>query len=59
MTSHARVLAYIAHDPSARLQDIASAVGITERRAVELDRKGNEVWQFKAEDSRVTRAFRR
>jgi MarR family len=33
LTSHARVLLYIAHDPGARLRDIAAALGITERRA--------------------------
>jgi hypothetical protein len=30
-----------------------------QNRAVEVDRTGKEVWQFKAADSRVTRAFRR
>jgi hypothetical protein len=33
LTNHARVLLYIAHDPSARLRDIAVNLGITERRA--------------------------
>jgi DNA-binding transcriptional regulator LsrR (DeoR family) len=33
LTSHARVLLHIAHDPGARLRDIAAALGITERRA--------------------------
>ena len=32
LTNHARVLVCIAHDPGARLRDIAVAVGITERR---------------------------
>ncbi len=33
LTNHARVLLYIAHDPGARLRDIAAGLGITERRA--------------------------
>jgi DNA-binding IclR family transcriptional regulator len=33
LTNHARVLLYIAHDPGARLRDIASSLGITERSA--------------------------
>lgn len=33
MTNHARVLLCIAHDPGARLRDIAASVGITERSA--------------------------
>jgi hypothetical protein len=33
LTSHARVLLCIAHDPGARLRDIASSLGITERSA--------------------------
>ncbi|MHB1511216.1 MAG: helix-turn-helix transcriptional regulator [Acidimicrobiales bacterium] len=33
LTNHARVLVCIAHDPGARLRDIADAVGITERSA--------------------------
>jgi len=32
-TTHARVLLCIAHDPSARLRDIAATLGVTERRA--------------------------
>jgi hypothetical protein len=31
LTTHARVLAYIARDPGARLRDLAASVGITER----------------------------
>ena len=31
LTSHARVLMCIAHDPGARLRDIAARLGITER----------------------------
>jgi hypothetical protein len=33
LTNHARVLLRIAHDPGARLRDIAAALGITERGA--------------------------
>lgn len=33
LTSHARVLMCIAHDPGARLRDIAACLGITERSA--------------------------
>ena len=33
LTSHARVLLCIAHDPGVRLRDIAARVGITERSA--------------------------
>src|SRR6266480_7098100 len=33
LTNHARILVCIAHDPGARLCDIAATVGITERSA--------------------------
>jgi hypothetical protein len=33
LTSHARVLLCIAHDPGMRLRDIAASVGVTERSA--------------------------
>ena len=33
LTSHARVLLCIAHDPDARLRDIAASLDITERSA--------------------------
>jgi len=33
LTNHARVLLCLAHDPGARLRDIAASVGITERAA--------------------------
>jgi DNA-binding transcriptional ArsR family regulator len=33
LTNHARVLLCIAHDPGARLRDIAATLGITERSA--------------------------
>lgn len=32
LTSHARALLCIAHDPGVRLREIAAAVGVTERR---------------------------
>ena len=33
LTNHGRALLCVAHDPDARLRDIASTLGITERRA--------------------------
>jgi hypothetical protein len=33
LTSHARVLLWIAHGPGARLRDLAANLGITERSA--------------------------
>jgi hypothetical protein len=33
LTNHARVLLCLAHDPGARLRDIAASLGITERSA--------------------------
>ena len=33
LTTHARVLLCIAHDPGVRLRDIAARLGITERSA--------------------------
>ena len=33
LTNHARVLLHLAHDPGARLRDIAASLDITERRA--------------------------
>jgi DNA-binding transcriptional ArsR family regulator len=36
LTSHARVLLCIAHDPGVRLRDIAARVGITERSAYSI-----------------------
>jgi len=33
LTSHARALLCLAHDPGARLRDIAASLGITERSA--------------------------
>jgi predicted ArsR family transcriptional regulator len=36
LTSHARVLMCIAHDPGARLRDIAAGLGISERGAYSI-----------------------
>jgi DNA-binding IclR family transcriptional regulator len=36
LTSHARVLLCIAHDPGARLRDIAAGPGITDRSAYSI-----------------------
>jgi DNA-binding Lrp family transcriptional regulator len=36
LTNHARVLMFIAHDPDARLRDLAGAVGVTERAAYNI-----------------------
>ncbi len=33
LTNHARALLFIAHDPEARLIDVANAIGVTERTA--------------------------
>ena len=33
LTNHARALLFIAHDPDARLRDLAAALGVTERTA--------------------------
>jgi hypothetical protein len=33
LTNHARALLYVAHDPNARLRDLAAALDITERTA--------------------------
>lgn len=33
LTNHARALLLIAHDPAARLRDVAGALGVTERTA--------------------------
>jgi DNA-binding IclR family transcriptional regulator len=33
LTNHARALLFIAHDPQARLRDLAVALGVTERTA--------------------------
>jgi hypothetical protein len=33
LTNHARALLFIAHDPDARLRDVAAALGVTERTA--------------------------
>jgi len=36
VTNHARVFAFIADQPRARLRDIATAVGITERTTIQI-----------------------
>jgi hypothetical protein len=36
LTNHARALLCIAHDPGARLRDIAAMVGVTERSAHDM-----------------------
>jgi hypothetical protein len=36
VTNHARVLAFVAANPNARLRDVAATVGITERTAGQL-----------------------
>ncbi len=36
LTNHARVLVCIAHDPGTRLRDIATTLGITERRTYDI-----------------------
>jgi len=33
LTNHARAMLFIAHDPGARLRDLAAALGVTERTA--------------------------
>jgi DNA-binding IclR family transcriptional regulator len=33
LTNHARALLFVAHDPDARLRDLALALGVTERTA--------------------------
>ena len=49
LTNHARVLLCIAHDPGARLRDIAASLGVTERTAhgiiTDLTRAGYVVKQ--------------
>ena len=56
LTNHARALLCVAHDPGARLIDIAVALGISERRAYsivkDLTRDGYVV---KAKDGRRNR----
>jgi DNA-binding MarR family transcriptional regulator len=36
VTNHARVLAFVAANPNARLRDIAATVGVTERTAGQI-----------------------
>ena len=64
LTNHARVLLCIAHDPGARLRDIAAGLGITERSAygivTDLAEAGNVVKQktAAATDTRSRRTCR-
>ena len=44
-TNHARVLLCIAHDPGARLRDIAASPGITERIVTDLAEAGYVIRQ--------------
>ena len=44
LTTHARVLLCIAHDPGARLRDIAASLGITERTAHGIVTDLAEAW---------------
>ena len=58
LTNHARALLYIAHDPDARLRDLAVSLNITERTAYSVvvdlteaaeamlleDRRRREAW---------------
>ena len=41
LTSHARVLLCIAHDPGVRLRDIAARTGVTERTTLPLPETGS------------------
>jgi predicted transcriptional regulator len=56
LTNHARVLLCVAHDPGARLRDIAASLGITERSAhgilTDLSRAG---YVLKQRDGRRNR----
>jgi hypothetical protein len=36
LTNHARVFAFIAEQPRARVRDIAAGVGVTERTAIQI-----------------------
>jgi len=56
LTHHAQVLLCIAHDPGARLRDIAAAVGITERSAYAITRDLTERgYLVKVKDGRRNR----
>jgi DNA-binding IclR family transcriptional regulator len=56
LTNHARALLLIAHDPHARLRDIAGALGITERTAYGIVADLNEAgYVVKEKDGRRNR----
>ena len=55
LTSHARVLLCIAHDPGVRLCDIAAGVGITERSAYGIVTDLAEDYVVKQKDDRRNR----
>jgi len=59
LTNHARVLLCIAHDPGARLRDIGTTLGITERSAygivTDLTEAGYVVKEREEKDGRRNR----
>ena len=59
LTNHARVLLCIAHDPGARLRDIGTTLGITERSAygivTDLTKAGYVVKEREEKDGRRNR----
>jgi len=56
LTNHAQVLLCIAHDPGARLRDIASALSITERSAFTIvDDLARAGYVVKVKDGRRNR----
>jgi DNA-binding MarR family transcriptional regulator len=56
LTSHARVLLCIAHDPGVRLRDIAARLGITERSAYGIVTElGEAGYVIKQKDGRRNR----
>jgi DNA-binding IclR family transcriptional regulator len=58
LTNHARALLFIAHDPDARLRDLATALDVTERTAfglvVDLTAAGYVVKQKDGRRNRYT-----
>lgn len=56
LTNHARALLCIAHDPGARLIDVAASLGITERRAYSIvNDLANDGYVVKKKDGRRNR----
>ena len=55
LTTHARVLLCIAHDPGARLRDIAATLDITERRAHGIVTDLTQAGTDRAKDGRRNR----